>query len=139
MPDLCGLVGMKPRGIYIMLPVEPNDYIDTALAGPSYPNKDETAPDDGWAVISGTSASSPQIAGVCALLKQVQPGLPPNLIKAILRASARDVKTGNSAMGQPAGNGFDGATGAGLVDAYAAYRIARSVTQRDLLTLPPPR
>ena len=50
-----------------------------------------------------------------------------------------DVKTGNSAMGQPAGNGFDGATGAGLVDAYAAYRIARSVTPRDLLTLPPPR
>jgi len=138
-PDLCGLVGMKPRGIYIMLPVEPNDYIDTALAGAAYPNKDETAPDDGWAVISGTSASSPQIAGVCALLKQVQPGLAPSLIKAILRASARDVKTGNSAMGQPAGNGFDGATGAGLVDAYAAYRIARSVTPRDLFALPPPR
>ncbi len=138
-PDLCGLVGMKPRGIYIMLPVEPKDYIDTALAGGAYPNKDETAPDDGWAVISGTSASSPQVAGVCALLKQVQPGLPPSLIKAILRASARDVRKGKSAMGQPAGKGFDGATGAGLVDAYTAYRIARSVTPRDLFALPAPR
>jgi subtilisin family serine protease len=138
-PDLCGLVGMKPRGIYIMLPVEPNDTIDSSLAGGAYPNGDETAPDDGWAVISGTSASSPQIAGVCALLKQVEPGLSPALIKAILRASARDVTAGSSAHGQPAGEGHDGATGAGLVDAHVAYKIARSVTPRDLFALPAPR
>lgn len=138
-PDVCGLVGMKPRGIYIMLPVEPGDQIDTGLAGRGFPNKDETAPDDGWAVISGTSASSPQIAGVCALLKQIQPGLSPSLVKAILRASARDIKTGQSALGQTAGEGHDGATGAGLVDAYAAYQLARSVTPRDLFTLPSPR
>lgn len=127
-PDVCGLVGMKPGGIYIMLPVEPKDQIDRGLAGSGYPNKDETASDDGWAVISGTSASSPQIAGVCALLKQVQPGLSPGLTKAILRASARDVKKGHSALGQPAGEGHDGATGAGLVDAHVAYQLARSVT-----------
>ncbi len=138
-PDVCGLVGMKPRGIYIMLPVEPNDAIDQGLAGGAYPNRDETAPGDGWAVISGTSASSPQIAGVCALLKQVQPGLSPGLIKAILRASARDVKLGQSAMNQPAGDGHDGATGAGLVDAYKAYQLGRSVTPRNLFALPPPR
>ena len=138
-PDICGLVGMEPGAIYIMLPVEPGDQIDTGLAGASYPNKDETDPDDGWAVISGTSAASPQIAGVCALLKQVQSGLPPALIKAILRASARDVKTGQSAMGQPAGEGHDGATGAGLVDAEAAYQLARSVTPRNLFALPGPR
>jgi subtilisin family serine protease len=138
-PDVCGLVGMKPRGIYIMLPTPSSSHIDRNLAGTAYPNKDETAPDDGWAVISGTSASSPQIAGVCALLKQVQPGLPPNLIKAILRAAARDVKTGQSAHGQPAGEGHDGATGAGLVDAYKAYQLARSMTPRDLCTLPPPQ
>jgi len=138
-PDVCGLVGMQPRGIYILLPVEPGDTIDTGLAGSRYPKKDETAPDDGWAVISGTSAASPQVAGVCALLKQVQPGLSPDLIKAILRASARDVKKGQSRMGQPAGEGFDGATGAGLVDAYAAYKLARSVTPRNLSALPSPR
>lgn len=138
-PDVCGLVGMKPRGIYIMLPVEPGDQIDVGLAGGSFPNKDETAKNDGWAVISGTSAASPQVAGVCALLKQAQPGLSPDVVKAILRASARDVKKGQSNHGQPAGEGHDGATGAGLVDAHAAYKLARSVTPRPLFTVPPPR
>lgn len=138
-PDVCGLVGMQPRGIYIMLPVEPRDAIDTSLAGGSFPNGDETADDDGWAVISGTSAASPQVAGVCALLKQVQPALSPGLIRSILRASARDVKVGKSNNGQPAGEGHDGATGAGLVDAHAAYTLARSVTPRNLFTVPPPR
>ncbi len=138
-PDVCGLVGMRPRAIYIMLPVEPDDDIDTGLGGPGYPNKDETATNDGWAVISGTSAASPQIAGVCALLKQVQPGLSPDLIKSILKASARDVQKGVSATGQPAGEGHDGATGAGLVDAYAAYKLARSVKIRNIFDLPSPR
>lgn len=141
-PDVCGLVGMQPRGIYIMLPVEPGDSIDAGLGGGAFPNGDETADDDGWAVISGTSASSPQIAGVCALLKEVQPGLSPSVIKSILKASARDVKVGNSnpqSEGQPAGEGHDGATGAGLVDAYVAYTLARSVTPRNIFTVPPPR
>lgn len=144
-PDVCGLVGMKPRGVYIMLPVPPGSKIDNGLAGGTYPDNDETDPDDGWAVISGTSASSPQIAGVCALLKEVEPGLSPDLVKSILRASARDVtsgtsnETGASPGGQPAGNGHDGATGAGLVDAHVAYQLARSQTPRDLTALPPPR
>lgn len=69
-PDFCGLVGLQPRGIYIMLPVEPGDQIDTGLAaGGTFPDSDETASGDGWAVISGTSAAAPQIAGVCALIK----------------------------------------------------------------------
>ena len=139
-PDVCGLVGLQPAGIYIMLPVEPGDDIDRDLAaGGAFPNGDETAPDDGWAVISGTSAASPQVAGVCALLKQVQPGLSPDMVKAILRASARDVDAGQSAHGQPAGEGHDGATGAGLVDALAAYKLARSVAIRNINSLPAPR
>jgi hypothetical protein len=138
-PDVCGLVGLQPRGIYIMLPVEPGDQIDQGLAGGTFPGGDETAPDDGWAVISGTSAACPQVAGVCALLKQAQPGLPPDLVKAILKASARDVNLGRSAHGQPAGEGHDGATGAGLVDALAAYKLARSVAVRNVHSLPAPR
>jgi hypothetical protein len=137
-PDVCGLVGRLPRAVYIMLPVEPGDAIDTQLAG-AFPNGDDTGPDDGWAVISGTSAASPQVAGVCALLKQVQPGLSPDLVKSLLKASARDVTTGKSATGEPAGDGVDGATGYGLVDAFGAYRLARSVTPRQLYTLPAPR
>jgi serine protease AprX len=137
-PDVCGLVGQQPRALYIMLPTEPGDHIDATLAGPGYPVRDGTAPDDGWSVISGTSAASPQIAGVCALLKQAQPALSPGLVKALLRASARDVTEGKSATGELAGESFDGATGAGLVDAAAACRLARSVTPRNLRTVPPP-
>lgn len=138
-PDVCGLVGMRPRAIYIMLPVEPGDTIDTGLSGSGFPKKDETTAKDGWAVISGTSAASPQIAGVCALLKEIQTGLSPDLVKSILKASARDVTVGQSAMGQPAGEGHDGATGSGLVDASAAYKLARSVSLRNLFALPSPR
>jgi serine protease AprX len=138
-PDVCGLVGMQPGALYIMLPVPPGSAIDVGVSGGTHPNGDETAPNDGWAAISGTSAASPQIAGVCALLKQVQPGLSPKLAKSILRASARDVTVGTSSNGQPAGPGHDGATGAGLVDATVAYKLARSVQARPLFTLPPPR
>jgi len=138
-PDLCGLVGMRPAGVYIMLPVSPGSTIDAGLAGGSFPGADETAAGDGWAVISGTSAASPQIAGICALLRQVEPGLSPPLVKSLLRASARDVTKGQSAMGQPAGEGHDGATGAGLADAAAACRLARSVQVRSLGSVPGPR
>jgi len=41
-------------------------------------------------------------------------------------------------MGDPADDGVDGATGAGLVDAEAVYRITRSIRPRDLFTAPPP-
>jgi serine protease AprX len=138
-PDVCGLVGMQPGALYIMLPVPPGSAIDFSFSGGTHPNGDETAANDGWAAISGTSAASPQIAGVCALLKQVQPGLSPKLAKSILRASARDVMVGVSNNGQPAGPGHDGATGAGLVNATGAYELARGVQARALFTLPPPR
>jgi serine protease AprX len=133
-PDVCGLVGLPPKAVYLMLPTQPGDEIDAELAGAAYPDGDDTAQSDGWAVISGTSAAAPQLAGVCALLKQARPELTPAQVKAALRASARDVTTGKSAMGQPAGKGLDGATGAGLVDALAAVRLARSMSvsgQRD--------
>ena len=55
-PDVCGLVGMKPKAIYIMLPVEPGDDIDRlhGTLGPqggTHPNGDETANNDGWGAI----------------------------------------------------------------------------------------
>lgn len=91
------------------------------------------------ALCAGTSAASPQVAGVCALLKQVKPGVSPELTRSLLRASARDVSKGKSNHGEDAGEGHDGATGAGLVDAEAAYKLARSIAFRDRFTLPAPR
>ncbi|AZQ32115.1 peptidase S8 [Streptomyces cyaneochromogenes] len=128
-PDLCGLVGMQPRAAYILLPVQPNDDIDRDLAGSHHPNGDETRADDGWAAISGTSAAAPQIAGVCALVKQANPQLTPKQVRGILRSTARDVAAGHcinrDGMGHAAVPGPDLATGTGLVDAHAAVVAAQ--------------
>ncbi len=123
-PDLCGLVGMRPRAAYIMLPIPKGCVIDADLGGASFPLKDETTISDGWGVFSGTSAAAPQLAGVCALLLQKRPSLTPAQVKAILRASAIDVTLGTSAMGEPAGPGVDRATGSGLVSALRAWQSA---------------
>jgi subtilisin family serine protease len=129
-PDLCGLVGMLPHASYIMLPVPPGGEIDRELSRPDdgLPG-DGTAADDGWGVLSGTSAAAPQLAGVCALLLQKNPGLTPADIKSVLRRSARSVTAGagnpsssDDGVGEPATPGDTGAAGAGLVDAMAAWQ-----------------
>jgi subtilisin family serine protease len=122
-PDVCGLVGMLPRARYIMLPVQPGNSLDRGSSGGAFPNSDETSDSDGWAAFSGTSAAAPQIAGVCALLKQARPYLNPAQIKFILKSTAIDVATGacSPATGANAATaGPDLATGYGLVNAHAA-------------------
>lgn len=128
-PDLCGLVGMRPKASYIMLPVEPSDDIDTGLAGNTHPDGDETDVKDGWAAFSGTSAAAPQLAGAAALVKQACPTFTPVQVRNVLMQSARDVKTGNASVStdSPAATtGPDIATGNGLVDAYKSVQLAIS-------------
>src|SRR4030095_16676792 len=60
-PDVCGLVGMRPKAAYIMLPVQPGDNIDYGNSGGIFPVGDQTAPDDGWAAFSGTSAAAREV------------------------------------------------------------------------------
>ena len=127
-PDVCGLVGLPPRALYIMLPVEPKNYLDKTLSGDTHPNGDETAPDDGWAAFSGTSAAAPQLAGICALMKQACPYLTPEQVRGILKKTARDITAGCcnvSTGGHPAKPGPDLATGHGLADAFRAVVLAR--------------
>lgn len=145
-PDLCGLVGMRPKAIYIVLPVEPGDEIDATpwndpsgngLQGGTYPNGDETTAGDGWGVFSGTSAAAPQLAGAVALVKQACPRLTPAEVRDVLMRSARDVTVGNSSVMAPdhhggptfpaatAGAGPDVATGNGLLDAHKAVLLAK--------------
>lgn len=123
-PDVCGLVGLLPHANYLALPIPPGCELDRDGAA-----FDGTQPVDGWGVFSGTSAAAPQLAGICALLLQADPKLSPSEVKAILRRTAKDVTTGNAnpasdpkGAGVAAGVGEDGATGAGLVDAFAAVR-----------------
>jgi subtilisin family serine protease len=125
-PDICGLVGPLPHADYIMLPIPPESSLDLSCAA-----FDGTKPDDGWAVFSGTSAAAPQIAAICALLRQKNSALAPAAIKALLERTALDVRRGHAnPASDPAGKGLpatparDGATGAGLVDAFAAWNQA---------------
>jgi subtilisin family serine protease len=127
-PDVSGLVGLPPKAAYIMLPLEPGDQIDMGNAGGTHPNGDETATNDGWAAFSGTSAAAPQIAGVCALIRQACPGLTPVQVRDILKSTARDVTTGvshSNTGGHAAAVGPDLATGHGLVDANKAVLVAK--------------
>ncbi len=126
-PDLCGLVGMRPKAAYIMLPLPAGCTIDGLLAGGVHPNGDETPNTDGWSAISGTSAAAPQLAGVAALIKQTCPHLTPFEVRDIMMKTARDVTVGASHPNTPgvAGPGPDTATGRGLVDAYKAVLSAK--------------
>jgi hypothetical protein len=143
-PDVSGLVGMKPKAIYIMLPLEPGDQIDVGNAGGTHPNGDETTNKDGWGAFSGTSAAAPQLAGVAALIKQACPGLTPVQVRNIMMNTARDVTTGNAnhvtggpAGGHPATVGPDLATGHGLVDAHKAVMVAKVQCLGPIIVGPP--
>ena len=116
-PDVCGVVGELRntdtlRG-HIMLPV-PNG---SAREGDNLPDR---AANSGWGIFSGTSAAAPQLAGVAALMLQVNPALQHDQIKQILADTSKDVTAGRSAMGDRAQIGRDLATGSGFVDAFSA-------------------
>jgi hypothetical protein len=105
-PDVCALTGMKPKAIYITLPVPAGCEIDANYGGRGFPNFDETGKKDGWAVFSGTSAACPMAAGVAALVLSKYPDASPAEVRRRL-CIARDVIDGVSAMGDPAGPGYD--------------------------------
>ncbi len=128
-PDICGLVGnnFNNSAPLLMLPVQPGAALDSPNTG---------ATNDGWGIFSGTSAASPQVAGVIALMLQKDPTLTPADIKTILKNSATDVKVGTSATGQVAGPGADAATGAGLVNAKYAWIIAMGSMASHFMAAP---
>ena len=107
-PDVCGLCGVPPTADYIVLPVQAGAALEKQA---------------GWGAFSGTSAASPMVAGVCALLKEVDPSLTPEQVRNILKHTARDITAGVNAHGRAAGPGPDGATGFGLVDASRAVEV----------------
>lgn len=121
-PDVCGLTGQMPMGIYIAMPTQEGCELDRefAASGAPFPDGDGTGPSDGWLVASGTSSATPAVAGVAALVLEADPDLDPVAVKERLRLACRDVTVGASANGDRAGEGPDPATGAGLADALLA-------------------
>ena len=118
-PDVCGLTGKRVdigggKAPSILLPVQEGANLDT-IDPPTGPGN------DGYGLFSGTSAASPQVAGVVALMLEKNPALTPAQVKDRLKKSARDVTKGTTANGSPAVVGPDLATGSGLVDAKWAY------------------
>ena len=137
-PDVCGLVGQLPDAAYIMLPVSPNSGTDSFRSALG----DETTAIDGWAAFSGTSSAAPQLAGVCALLKQTAPDLLPSQIKHILQKTAHNISQGNSnpsSGGAQARDGPDLATGHGLVVVHKALQATiQFAHSNNRLSHPPP-
>jgi subtilisin family serine protease len=126
-PTVCGLCGMQGDLKYLMLPVPAGSRLDhTASKGVGGAKRDFTAQDDGWAVLSGTSSAAPQVAGAAALILSARPRLRPEQIIDALSQTALDIVLGHSfsQFNQPAGLGFDNATGWGLINASAAVEYA---------------
>ena len=124
-PDVCGLCGQRPNGIYITLPCPPGSELDQRFAGPSFPVRDETLSADGWLNASGTSSATAQIAGVVALMVERaralgRPALTTASAKAILQQTAIPVERGMNAQGFPAMGHPNVAVGFGLVNTAAA-------------------
>jgi hypothetical protein len=123
-PDVCGLCGQMPKGIYIVMPTQPGNQMDAELGGQTYPDKDETTKNDGWIGASGTSSATPQIAGIVALMieraRAKGIALDTTRARAILETTATPITTGRNRMGIPAVGHPNTATGYGLVNAEAA-------------------
>ena len=124
-PLVSGLVGMRPRASYIMMPIPAGCPIDVerAAAGGGDP-ADGTTANDGWALFSGTSAACPQVAGAAAVLRGIKPGATPAQVAQALSSTAVDVRVGSNhpRFNHPAGPGRDLATGFGLINVSAAAR-----------------
>lgn len=132
-PDVCGICGDLPAGVLIMSPVQPGCRMDEMAALNRYPNGDNTATDDGWCCVSGTSAATPQVAGAAALVLESNRALRHNqTMRAVLELTAREVRAGTSnpravrsGLSNDAHRGPDLATGVGLVDVGAAVELAK--------------
>lgn len=88
------------------------DNVDIAAPGTSIPS---LFLDDQYVVMSGTSMASPHVAGLCALIRSVNPSLSNDEVYDIVRDTATD-------LGAP---GVDQYYGYGEINANAAIKQAK--------------
>ncbi|MFH8468017.1 S8 family serine peptidase [Streptomyces sp. NPDC017991] len=123
-PDVCGLVGMRPDATYILLPTPRGSTIDQDQSRRA---ADGTTPGDGWALLSGTSAAAPQVAGACALLLESDPSASPSQVKKLLMQTASPVSEGWSNLDTGGLSARAGATGRGLVNVDRGFDLVRGL------------
>jgi subtilisin-like proprotein convertase family protein len=87
-----------------------------------------TAPANGYAQVSGTSASAPMVSGVVALMLQERPDLTWRDVRLILARSARRNDPGDTGWIASHGLNFNPKYGFGVVDAEQAVLRARAWT-----------
>lgn len=108
-PTTCGIVGPLNNLEFIMVPQPPT----------------KINPDGDWAGKSGTSMATPQIAGVCALMKSAFPAAKPEQIQLILQRTARPIVAGQTLQNQNMHNiDLGGGLNPGLVDIRLAVMAA---------------
>ncbi|MHA1483983.1 MAG: S8 family serine peptidase [Candidatus Thorarchaeota archaeon] len=129
-PDVCGIVGCQPAGLLIEMPTEPDSEYDNDM---STLGDDQTDPNDGWLVASGTSSAAPQVAGLAALVIQQEPGIAVGKFKHLIMTTCTDVITGHSGAGQDvhAKKGSDLATGYGLINVRRALETLIQYTSSN--------
>jgi subtilisin family serine protease len=81
----------------------------------------------GYGIIDGTSASTPHVAGLAALILSANPGLAGDVdaLEAIIRGTAVAKTSAETCGGLPAGALPNNASGHGRIDAAAAWGAAR--------------
>lgn len=113
-PDVCGVLGLLPQETAVMLPVPPGSDEDTGRGF-----ADGTSGSDGWAVFGGTSAATPQVAALCAVILQRHPDLSANAVKQAICGTARPISDGSGAV--------DARGGKGMIDFGAALQAAAAL------------
>ena len=88
-----------------------------------------------YAGFTGTSAATPQVAAVAALIKSMIPGASPASIRNFIVTTVRPHPTGGACTIAPPG-GFMGQCGPGLLDANAAVRAAALVAPLVVFSQP---
>lgn len=131
-PDVSGLVGPAPHGVYIEMPTPNGSTKDVDFSGYG----DGTASNDGWMVASGTSSAAPQIAALAAAIKQLLPLATPSYIKSRIENTARTISTGCSANNECAQSGGK-PSGFGLIDFRNALQARLTVISRYQYTYTP--
>lgn len=89
-------------GYNVLTLCNPAEYIDNRL----------------YHILDGTSFAAPQVAGVCALMYSINPGITPSEVENIIKATAVNIES------IPENSDYLGKLGAGRIDAFEAVKEA---------------